>query len=965
MGSLKMRFVYLVIISVFLGAVVWAQQTTTAIRGQVTDESGALVPGAKVTVSDSAGNVVTSVVSHSDGAYVVPNLPPGRYSVVAAAPGLKQAQAMLVQTTAGPATANLRLLVATETQTVTVTESQAPQVNTEPENNAGALVLKQEDLKALSDDPDDLQQDLQALAGPGAGPNGAQIYIDGFTGGQLPPKESIREIRINQNPFSSEYDRLGFGRIEILTKPGTDKFRGMLFLNISDQFANARNPFLTGPNAANAPFQTRQYGGNVSGPLSKKASFFLDFERRDINDASIITAITDPNNPTTLGTFAATPQERTRVSPRLDYQLTSNNTLTARYSFWDNSRTLTGIGGLTLPTAGNSSLDHDQDFQLTDSMVVSPKMINETRFRWEHELFQNTPLTNAPQIQVNGAFTGGGSGSGLASDLTNHYELQNYTSYVSGQHSMKFGVRLRTQVESFNSPANFNGTFTFNSLAQYALTEQLINEGVPSSQWLGLGGGPALFSINAGFPLVHVNQTDVGVFAQDDWRFRPNLTLSFGLRYETQTNIHDWSDAAPRFGFAWAPGGGGAHSRPKTVIRGGAGIFYDRFGEGSYLNAVRFNGFNEQTFQLENPDFFATTLAGLPPLSTLSGFQTSTARYQIARNLRAPYVIQSAIGIERQLPFSSTLSVNYTNTRGVHQFLTRDINAPLPGTFNPAVPGSGVRPYGNIGDIYQYESDGMSRQNQLMANINTRVSANLTMFVGYFYNRAYSDTNGIGSFVANPYNLREDWGRSAYDTRHRLFLVGSYQFRWAIRLSPFLMWNSGGPYNITVGRNLYGTGMFNARPALAEPGSPGAVSTSCGTFNANTVAGETMIPLNYCQGPSFFSLNVRLSKTFGFGGEKERAGGMMGGDHGHGGSLRPGAGAWHSIFSDVSTGRRYNLTIGIMARNLLNNVNYGNPIGVLTSPLFGQSIGIAGGYGPEGQYPVDNRRLEFQTRFTF
>src|SRR5581483_7364885 len=174
-----------------------------------------------------------------------------------------------------------------------------------------------------------------------------------------------------------------------------------------------------------------------------------------------------------------------------------------------------------------------------------------------------------------------------------------------------------------------------------------------------------------------------------------------------------------------------------------------------------------------------------------------------------------------------------------------------------------------------------------------------------------------------------------------------------------------GPYNITLGQNLYGTGMFNARPTLATAGSPGAVTTSCGTFNADTTAGETMIPLNYCQGPSFFSLNVRLSKTFGFGKETEHGGAMMGGGGGHGGSMRPGAGAFHNIFGDVSTGRRYNLTIGIMARNLLNNVNYGSPIGVLTSPLFGQSIGIAGGYGPEGQYPVDNRRIEFQSRFTF
>src|SRR5579884_3361809 len=424
-----MRSFLFFFLAIFISAAVWAQQTTVTLRGQVTDESGALVPGAKVTVTDSGGNVVTTVVSHSDGSYIVPNLAPGHYAVVATSPGLKQIQPAKVNATAGAVTVNLQLAVAVENQTVTVTESQAPQVSTEPENNAGALVLKQEDLKALSDDPDDLQQDLQALAGPGAGPNGAQIYIDGFTGGRLPPKESIREIRINQNPFSSEYDRLGFGRIEILTKPGTDKFRGMLFLNDSDQIFNARNPFLTGPNADNVPFQTRQYGGNVSGPLSKKASFFLDFQRRDIDDAVTITALDNPASPTTpLGTFAATPREQTTVSPRIDYQLSSNQTLTLRYSWWDNSQSLTGIGGLTLPTAGNKETDVQQTVQATDSIVISPKMINETRFQLWHELDNITALNSAPQIQVNGAFTAGGSTAGLAADLNNHYELQNYTS---------------------------------------------------------------------------------------------------------------------------------------------------------------------------------------------------------------------------------------------------------------------------------------------------------------------------------------------------------------------------------------------------------------------------------------------------------------------------------------------------------------------------------------------------------
>src|SRR5207249_8912411 len=128
-----------------------------------------------------------------------------------------------------------------ERQEVTVKGDAGPSLSVEPDNNATALVIKGEDLAALPDDPDDLADALQALAGPGAGPNGGQIYIDGFSGGQLPPKESIREIRINQNPFSAEYDRLGFGRIEILTKPGTDKIRGAIMLTDSDALFNSRN----------------------------------------------------------------------------------------------------------------------------------------------------------------------------------------------------------------------------------------------------------------------------------------------------------------------------------------------------------------------------------------------------------------------------------------------------------------------------------------------------------------------------------------------------------------------------------------------------------------------------------------------------------------------------------------------------------------------------------------------------
>ena len=263
-------------------------QAAASVRGAVTDESGAVIPGAKVTVSNTAGPVKSGTAG-DDGSYSIPGLAPGKYTIQAASPGLQQAQPFAVDLTASPnVTANLQLQVAAEKQEVTVQENPGPAVNVDPSQNAGALVLRGADLDALSDDPDDLQSDLEALAGPSAGPSGGQIYIDGFTGGTLPSKDSIREIRINQNPFSPEFDKLGYGRIEIFTKPGSDKFHGNVNFNFGDDALNSRNPYA----AQKAPLLLRDISGTISGPINKKASFFLDVSDRDINSGTVFNAVT-------------------------------------------------------------------------------------------------------------------------------------------------------------------------------------------------------------------------------------------------------------------------------------------------------------------------------------------------------------------------------------------------------------------------------------------------------------------------------------------------------------------------------------------------------------------------------------------------------------------------------------------------------------------------------------------------
>ena len=268
-----------------------ASPRPATLRGDITDPTGAAVAGAPIHLTGANG-LSRDIQSDSLGHFVAAALPPGAYTLTAAVPGFSAFTSGDIQMAPG---ANMNLHIAlrlsVEQQQITVQSSGRNGLDVEANANAGALVLRDQDLESLPDDPDDLAADLKALAGPSAGPNGAEIFIDGFSGGHLPPKDSIREIRINQNPFSAEYDHVGFGRIEILTKPGSDKFRGIAFFKFSDAVLNSRNPYAL----VKPAYQSRQVGGNVSGPLHKRASFFFDFEQRDLGDSALINAITlDP-----------------------------------------------------------------------------------------------------------------------------------------------------------------------------------------------------------------------------------------------------------------------------------------------------------------------------------------------------------------------------------------------------------------------------------------------------------------------------------------------------------------------------------------------------------------------------------------------------------------------------------------------------------------------------------------------
>ena len=947
-------------ILLILGSATVLLAQNSLLRGVVTDESGAAVPGATVTVAGPGGLEKTAVTG-GDGAYTFSGLTPGDYVVQASAPQLVLPQPRTVTIRNGAQSLNLRLAVASTAQQIVVEENAGPAVSTEAAGNTSATVLRGDDLAALSDDPEDLQADLEAMAGPSAGPGGGAIFIDGFSSGELPPKESIREVRINQNPFSPEYDKLGLGRIEILTKPGSDQYHASLNYNFANQFWNSRNPY----SAEKAPLSLNEFENRISGPINKRTSFTLDANQNDVDNGAIVNAVTlDPKTltATPLLNFFKTIQRRTRVEPRVDYQVNDNNTITLRYGFIRGDIQGAGIGGFNLTSLGSHMHYDIQTAQFIETSVHGAT-VNETRFQLYRNAFQQQADNSGPEIQVLGSFNGGGSTVGLNLDKVNNFELQNNTTAVHGAHMWRFGIRVRAQFDANSSPLNFNGTFTFsgglapelNANQQPVLDSsgQVVMEQIDSIEryrrtLLGLpaalGGGASQFSISAGNPATSVNLYDAGVFVGDDWRLRPNLTLNLGLRYEIQTNIHDAGDVAPRIGFAWAPGSRASNPRPKLVLRGGFGIFYDRFALSNTLLAARYNGIVQQQYVVTNPDFFPN----VPPPSALAGFQSGQVIEQISPTLRSPYVLQSAITVERQLPENTTLAATYTHTRGYRELHSMDTNAPLPGTYDPAVQDSGVFPLGHPGPVFTMVSSGVFRQNVLAVNVTSKVSQTVSLFGNYSLNRAMSDFDSATTFPANPYSSIGEYGPAFWDIRHKVYAGGTINTKWNVRFSPLISLQSGAPFDITTGSDLYGTTLFNARPGIAtDPTRPGLIPTAYGLLDPNPIPGETTLSRNYGRGPGQMSVNLRVAKFFTFGSERKAA------QHGGG------------IFAAPAE-RHYTLSISLAVRNLLNHTNPGPIIGNITSPLFGQANQMAGGVNGEGfSENADNRRLEMQMRLAF
>ena len=1004
--SLPRNLVNLSLFFILAAALVTAQQTRGTLRGSITDELGAVIVGANVTLTDASG-VQKKATTNGEGIYNFSALAPGKYTLQAVAPGFAPSDSKEVDITGARQTLDLTLHVTIE-EKVTVTQ---PTVSTESTENANQTVIGGKDLDALPDDPDELAAALQALAGPSVGPNGGQIFIDGFTGGTMPSKDSIREIRINQNPFAAENDQPS-ARIDILTRPGTDKFRGGGSFNFNDESLNSRNPFAV-TSSKRTPFQIRQYETNVSGPVvPRKASFFFNFSRIETDDNELVRAsVLDDNlNVVDFGQAFLVPRRNMQLSPRFDYAINQNNTLIVRYNYNRFRADNQGIGGFNLPERGFNLLSVGQNIQLTETMIINPTTVNETRFQFSHGHTDQNGNNAIPALDVSGSFGSGGSQVGQSSNVRKSWELNNFTAKQMGTHAIKFGGRVRHIRIDDTNEGNFGGSWTFaggfglTSIERYQLTLQLQKQGFTPAQIRAAGGGATAFRLNSGNPFADVSQSDYGVFLQDDWRYRPNITLSYGLRYETQTNAHSKYDFAPRLAVAWSPGAANSARPPKTVIRIGTGFFYNRFNEGNTLQANRFNGVNviqtavNEPFENQPPSVLEQQLPNVAPIYSILNQWSPTAvasvvgipatqqtTWLVDPNLQTPTVWVLGTQVERQLPRNITMFVGFFNLRIVHVIRARDVNAPLPGTITELTP-NGIRPDPTKGEIYRYEASGQFNQRQFFIGFNSRLSRTFQVNGNYSLSKTTNDTDGQGSalFPMNSYDLTGEFGRSSFDIRQRFTIFGTINLPWwKLVLNPFIVANTGPGFNITTGLDRNLDRQFNERPSFAaanaDCSSPTIRCTPFGNFNLSPLPGETIIPRNYGQAPGAFVVNFRISRAFAFGvinhgnaaaakPAGQTAAAPAGGPAAGGGARPAAVGPQGGGGGAAASEKRYTLNVSINFQNILNHVNLGTPVGNLSSPSFGESVnlgGAFGGFGAPGSTGAGNRRIYAQVRLNF
>ena len=755
------------------------------VTGSVQDQTGGVLAGAEVVLADRAGQTLQTTKADSSGVFRFDGVPAGTYDIRAQYEGFRPQSKRVRVGDRPPGPQKLVLAIGGLEERVTVGTGDDG-VSTGAGQNRDALVL---DKRMLSDLPifdRDLIAAASRLLDPAAlATGGATLVVDGMEARKVGvSKSAIVQIRINQDPYAAEFARPGAGRIEVITKSGASAYHGEFNFTFRDAYLDARNVFAP----TKPPEQRRIFDANLSGPIGdgKRSSFLLTVEREELDLQAIVYAQTPTGE---VRQVVPTPQRNLSVSGSIDHSLGARNTITLRATYSTESNRNEGVGGTTLPEVGSDSSDQEEQIVYGHRTIFSSHVVNQFRLLIGHDRQPTVSLTPGQRLTVPDAFTSGGAQrDSLETEL--HFTLNNTVTWTSGKHVVKAGLAIpEWSQRGLNDWTSREGVFSFSSLADYT------------------AGRPYLFVQQQGDGRLSFMQKMVGAFAQDEFAVRPNLSLSFGVRYDWLSFYGDSNNIVPRVSFAWSP-----RSDARTVIRGGMGMFYDRPEEGPIADVLRSSEGRLFRYVLTDPGYPDPLANG----GALAAQPTSLVRF--APDLVIPFSLQFGVGVERQIVKGTTVAVNYTGSRGHQTFRSRDINAPPPPLYLD-------RPDPEHGVIRQAESAGRTRSDAVTFALRGRVTRFFNGSAQYSVGRLMNNTGGINWMPANNYDMSGEWSRADNDQRRRFDLIGTISpTRW-MTIGMSLLVRSGRPYSLTTGRDEYNSGSTKARPpgvprnSLVGPGS--------------------------------------------------------------------------------------------------------------------------------------------------
>jgi hypothetical protein len=848
------------------GAAAAQRPRAGTLRVVVQDPSGAVIPGALVQIRGSeestSGVARADLPSDGQGVAIAQDLIPGRYTIEVSFPGFETRVVPDVRVRAGENRREVMLAIKKLDQAVSVGRDPATAAS-DPNNDRFGTVLSKQQIEALPDDPDEMESVLKEMAGPGS-----TIRVDGFRGGRLPPKSQIRSIRFSRDMFAAENHGGGLVFVDIVTQPGLGPLRGGVDFTFRDGALNARNAF----QPEKGPEQTQQYTLNLSGTLLKeRTSFSLSAGGASLYDsANVFAALPGGSNRASV----RRPSDRVNFNGRIDHALSKAQTLRATLQRNTNDQHNLGVGSFDLAERAYDRTSDDSLLRLSESGPWSRSVFAESRLQLRWLSSASSPAAELPTVRVLDAFTAGGaqqSGGRRSTEL----EWATNVDWARGKHAVRAGALVEGGRYRSDSRTNYLGTYTFASLADYE------------------AGRPATYTQRVGNPLVEYSDWQAGVFVQDDWRARKNLTLSAGLRQEMQTHLGDGWNLGPRAGFTWSPFKNG-----RTTVRGGGGVFFDWLDADTFEQTLRVDGVRQLDRVVRNP--------GYPdPLSGGADQQILPAsKYTLSGDLVMPKRTMVNVGVSQQLSSTLSANVSFNHTEGIDRLRGRNINAPQAG---------GARPDPAFGNITQVESTARMRGDAVHTGLNLNIPSRRTLlFANYSWMRQENDADGPFSLPADSYDLAGEWGPAAGVPRHSVSGIVNTTLMKNLRLGLTASARSGTPYNVTSGRDGNGDTVFNDRPA---------------GVGRNSATSEGM-----------WDLGARVSYAFGFG-QRPAGGGMAGGPTmivqrvGAGGG---GGDLLNAVGGGGAEDKRVRFEIYLSAQNVLNHVNPVGYSGVMTSPFFGR-----------------------------